>query len=596
MADEQKNLNEITDLPQEVREWLASRAAGEEREAKLDALLPGNSWAGVRKDLTEKGAASYRDEAGRESWMVADISEEGHVMGLAAAVPRNPGTSYDFVNQIGDFKDALTTGGATNRKDALALFHRVYRADGMTNNAISKLAALVAPKGSFKVKSVKGQRGKSGDKRAIEFQTLVNWWKDNVNARGEDQVITGDRGITAFVSRGARLCFIEGDHIARHFWPKKAVAVPNLGTYTLPMNLQSFSAQHIEIPEGLEGTNYELLYWAPPKDFIKQLTEPKDPNVGKLLKKLIPSDVRNALVNDGMYLLDPGLLIHIKHKGLPTEPFGESLIEATLSDIRFKRALDALMLSVITNVIARMVVVKIGSDNKDSVYHKQEVSAARLGMLQRAMQRMGTAGTVLWGGPDLEIVQVSAHDSLPAVEGLYKIAERRHLMSLGMPAVMMIGEGTDGKAAAFGAALAVAGLLTEIQEQYAQALKSIAERIAMENGFEEVDVVWEWHENKLDDKNAAAELILKLWQAALLDADSALEELGYEPDAVRTRMDQDVKDGIREGIFQPPKGLQTGATTNPAGDGGDTGGAPKGKDNGASDREGKEMKNLDPQK
>jgi hypothetical protein len=585
--------DQIHDLPPEIRAWLTARAANGVLggTSTLDQLLPGASNAAVRDALQKTGLAAYKDDNGQERFLAADLDADGNVMAVAAAIPRNTGKSVDFINEIEDFKEKLTAT-TTNRKDAIALFHKVYRADGTTANAIDKLAALAAPEGDFKVRSVKGQRGKAADKAAIELETALNWWKENVNSRGEEAVITGSRGITSFIRRGFRLQFIEGDHIARHVWPKKAIPIPNLKPFSLPMNLQTFSAQHIEPMEGLEGTDFELLYWVPPRQFVQQLQNPRDPNAKKFISKLVESKVLSALVRDGRYLLDPALLIHVKHRGTDVDTFGTSLIEPTLADIRYKRALDALELTVISNLMARLVILKVGSDKPESVYHRQEVTGKRLGLLQRIMRNVGPSSTILWGGPDIEVVEVSAHSALLDIVPRMQMAERRQLMSLGLPAVLMIGEGTDGKATGIAAALGVAAQLQEVQDEYAQALKSLAERISFENGYEEVDVVWEWRNNKLQDAEAAANLILKTFQMGLISTQTAAEELGYDYGAEEIRQANDVTKKYKEKPFGPPLATQG---PNPLGEGGGEGGRPA-KTGEKDPREGKETKSPTPNK
>lgn len=538
-------------FPKEVREYLSERAAGKRSTESIDGILPGNEWETVRNQLVHGGVATYRTEKGEDQIMVADFDRDGKVMNIAAAIPRSPGVAFEFMEQVEDFTH-LQTSTQQGRWTAVDLFHRIYRNDGTTNNAINKLAALIAPEGSFKVRSVKGQRGKSGDKAAEELQTALNWWRDNVNARAAFSVITGARGLTSFILRGARLALIEGDHISRHVWPKKKVPIPNLKPFLMPMHLQTFSSRHIWVPFGLEGTDFELMYWYPPKRLIAELTLPTDPNMAKYFNAIIPPDVKKELIDTARYLLDPALMIHIKNRGTGVETFGESIIEPTLSDIRYKRALDALEITTITNLINRLVIVKVGSDDPNSVYHKQEVSSARLGLLQRLMKNVGPSAVVLWGGPDIEVVEVSAHNAILELDGRWKIAERRQLMSLGLPAVLMVGEGSDGKATGFAAALGVAAQLKEMQHQYAQALRSLAEAIADENGYEEVDVVWEWHANVLEDKQAAADMILKMFDRGLASTQTALEELGFDYGAEEARQKNDVSAGYKPEAFGPP--------------------------------------------
>lgn len=565
----------ITDFPKEAQDWLRTNA-GRTTPAPVEDILPGDSWESVRTQLMSKGVASYRTTDGDERVMAADV-RDGKVFSMAAAIPRGTGKATDFLNTVSDFQDLLTAT-TDNRKEAIALFHKIARADGISNNAINKMAALVAPEGKFKVRSVNGETADAGNAEVAKLETLLNWWKDNVNARSLEAVITGDRGITSFISQGTRLQLIEGDHIARHVWSK--ITVPPLGeAYSLPMNLQTFSAGHIEIPAGLEGTNHELLYWVPPKAFIKLLEQPEDKNLKKALEKVLTRKVITELVKTGRYFLDPALLIHIKHRATQIDTFGQSLLEPTLNDIRYKRALDALELTVIMNLMARMVIIKLGSDDKDSIYHAQEVTNRRLGLLQRIMSQVGPSATILWPGPDIQVIEVSAHDSLPELESRYRLAERRQLMSLGLPAVLMIGEGTDGKATAFATALTVAAQLSETQYQYEQTQRSIGERIAMDNGFEGMEVTWEWIENKLADKREAAELIVKLFSMGLLSTETSLDELGYDYQAEELRQKEDVSKGYKSAPFEaPPSARNNPAAANPTGDGGDDGGRPTQKE------------------
>lgn len=583
----EQNLDDIKDLPQEVIDFVKSRGeSGETGNATLDAILPGNDWASVRGQLADGGIAHYRGKDGDDRYLVADFDDEGKVMAMGAAIPRNPGQSAAFVAQIEDFK-VLQTSTKQGRKDFLALAHRVYRMQGEINNGLNKLAALVGTSGSFKVRSVKGQRGKSGDKKAEVFQKALNWWKDNVNARGEENAITGDRGMKSFIRRGARLSFIEGDHFARHVWPKKVTEIPNVGKFYLPMNLHTYSAQHIEIMEGLENTDFEAFYWVPPGKFVQTLRNPRDPQAAKVLNKMIDPKIRAAIIKHGKWLLDPSLLIHIKHRGTGTEPYGESKIEPTLAAVRYMRALDALEIVTITNLINRLVIVKVGSDDHESDYHRQEVSAARLGLLQNLMMNLGPAAMVLWAGPDIEITQIGAHDSILDLGDRYKIAERRLLMALGLPAILMVGEGNDGKAAGIAAALGVIAELQEVQDQYAQAMVALAERIAIENGYEEVEVVWEWHDNLLENKEKAADLVLKLFEVGLISTETALDKLDIDYAAEEIRQAEDVKKKYKDDPFGPPKGANAGAAANPTGKGGDKGGRPSG---GTDPRDGKETK------
>jgi hypothetical protein len=569
MAEE---LATITDLPEPVRDFAARKAEDPTIPSTLDEILPGNEWASVRDQLLQTGMAMMPAEDGRSNGQIlaAEFRSNGEVMNIAAAIPRNPGKSYDYLKEIEDFKSTTTTDRGT-RAEAIALFHKIVRAEGLAANAINKMAALVACEGAFKVRSVRGQKGRAATTVARDYEDALNWWKDNVNSNVETGAITGDRGITSFFSQGTRLALIEGDHIARHLWPNRPTTTPTGKTWYLPMNLQSYSAQHIEIPQGMEGTNLEILYWKPPVNFVNLLKNATEPELKKVLDRLVPTKVRAALLNTGRYLLDPELLIHIRHRGLGIENFGLSLLEPAMPDIRYKRALDALEIVTITNLINRVVILKVGSDNPNSAYHRQEVTGPRLSLLQRIMRQAGPSATILWGGPDLQVEQVSAHDGILSLDDRYRIAERRILMALGVPSVLMIGEGGDGKAVGYAAALAMAAQLRELQNQYKKAMVDLAHKVAVENGIKDVIVTFEWHENLLENKEAAAEMILKLFSVGLLGSQTALEELGFDHAAEVTRQLDEVEKGYKAKVFGPPLGAQT---NNVAGIGGGDGGRP----------------------
>jgi hypothetical protein len=186
------------------------------------------------------------------------------------------------------------------------------------------------------------------------------------------------------------------------------------------------------------------------------------------------------------------------------------------------------------------------------------------------MKNVGPSATILWAGPDIDVVEVSAHDALPDLSERYKLAERRLMLDLGIPSMLLSGD-TNDKQSAYTAAITLSGMLKEIQNQYAQALRSIAELIAEQNGFQEVDVVWEWKRNILDDPQAAATLIVQLFSTGLVSTQTALEELGLDYDAEVARQQADVANGYKDQPFGPPAGA---VLPNPGGVGGDTGGRP----------------------
>ena len=501
--------------------------------------------------LKEDGVATIVGATGTVV-LGAGFDVEGNLISTAAAIPRLPGKSEDFLSEVADFSSSTA-----DRTTLLELYENVYHREGVVNNAINKSAALVATNGKFKVRYVKGQRGISGDAKAEELRLLLQFWVENVNARAEDGPVSGARGLKAFMSQGVRLALKQGDHFGRQIWSDAEVPVLKGKRFQLPLGLQTFDARTIEIPEGLEGTDIELFYWVPPREFVQTLTDPEDPNIKEQLDRLIPSDVKSALIADGKYLLDPALMVHIKHRGTATTNYGESMIEPAMNEIAYKRALQALDMVTIENLINRLVIIMVGSDKPESIYHKQEVSSSRMKMLSNMLSRIGPSATIIWPGPDIKIEEVGAFDSILDTDTRYQQVEERIKGALGVPSALLTGDTGAGKAAGWASILGLAAELAEVQDQYKQAFKTIAERIALENGYEDVDVVWEFNQALLTNQENHVEMILDSFKVGAISFQTMLEELGFDFDAELIRMQDDIDNDRRDDLFGPPRALDT---------------------------------------
>jgi len=71
----------------------------------IDSVLAGTEWKAARERLMSDGVATYESDNGEPRVLVADLTKDGHVLNIAAAIPRNAGKSFDFLNQLEDFQD-----------------------------------------------------------------------------------------------------------------------------------------------------------------------------------------------------------------------------------------------------------------------------------------------------------------------------------------------------------------------------------------------------------------------------------------------------------------------------------------------------------
>ncbi len=566
-------------LPEEVVQYLAQYVQHKTQgapapTAKLEDLFSGASMSGVRRALKDDGVAELQDPRGGPSSFVMGTNDaNGEFLLTAAVVPRSPGRAEDFLQQVADFSETSNM----SRVDLVKLYNRVYDAEGLVNNAVNKCAAMVATAGSFKVRRVAGKPGKSGDSRAKELQTLLQFWTENLNSNAEDAVITGGQGVQDFIAQGVRQALIEGDHVARQHWVK--TKVPQLAgkSFSLPMNIQSFASEEIEIPDGVGGTGVEFIYWKPSAKIVDTLRgQGNEPELKKLLDKLIPTEIKSALVKNGKYLLDSSLCLHVKNRGVQRAPYGESMVRAAMSSVAYKRALFALEIVTIENLVNRMLILKIGSDNKDSKYHALEVSQRRATQLQNLLRRAGPAPTIVWAGPDLEAIDVGAHNSVMDLDNRLSMVRTMIRDDLGVPAALLTGEGSDGKSSGIAATQGVGAQLLELQNRYAHALTTLGRRIALENKYDDVDLVWEFAQSILTSKADTVAVLQAGYQGGTVATRTLIVD-GYNLDyeAELARQHEDVENGYKDEVFGAPKTVLTSNIAGTENGGGVTGRPPK---------------------
>lgn len=533
---------------------------------RVDELFPGDNYSSFRTSLKDRGEADWRGTK-----IVADFDTLGNVMTMAAAVPRLPPTSEDYLlENVPDFAN-LNIFFNTNadfglRRQRLALFRQIASTEGMINNAIKKTTSLIAQDGGFKVRYAKqGKRPK--DAVIKELGILLKYWVENVNADDIYGIITGSSGLKQVIRRGARQAMIEGDLFLRQVWMN--TRVPMLGdskSYSMPLTLQALPASDVYVPPPLYGTGLEIFYWRPQPRVLMTILNPRsmgtfvpDDEIKQVVTKVVTPKVREQLLKYNMVRLDPSLLTHIKHSNTDIDVFGQSVIEPAITDLAYARALKALDFVTIESLINRLTIIKIGDENPDSDYHNIAVAQQRVNTFRKLLDPsiIGPNMMVVWAGHDIDTVDVSAHQQLLDTTSRHEFARDSLKMSLGVPDSILIGEvGAGGKGAGWAGFIALDGVAEELRDEWVQTVTHLGRRIALENGYEDVDLTYEFHKTLLVDKEANAKIMVQAFDRGALSIRSFLEELDKDFDAEKLRRQQEEDDEDNElfGPRQIPKG------------------------------------------
>jgi hypothetical protein len=526
---------------------------------RLSELFPGDVYSGMRQQVIQ--GQSLR-EGRREVFIKVRPTEDGndHEVMALAAVARSPGRSDDYIDLIEDFQ---VSGKQQAQK--VEVFWNVYRNDGLVNNAVSKVAAILSANGSYKVRTAR-KRGGRKDASAVLTEVLFQWQR-YVNSplpvpmsgkSDQPGVVTGARGLKAISQQAVRIALIEGSWVGRTVWT--TAELEGLGSYDLPMTIQSLSTAQLEPVRELQGTGIELFYWRPSSQLVNQLRSPATPEIRKLIKKFLPNDVANPIKKDGKVLLDPSLLMHVKHKGVDTEPFGESFLQPALAAVAYNQAITRLDLTCAQNLINRLTVVMVGSSDPTSIYGQQEVTAARAATMQALFDDPGPNMTIVWAGDDVEVVDVGAHNKVLDLNDRFKIGENKVKQALGIPDALLTGTTGDGKAAGWAATIGAAAQLEELANQFAGVWTQLGERIALENGFTDVDLVYEWDKSLLIDRAEERNQTRNDYVLGGVSIRRWLLVQGVDPDAEFAQRcferNLDPTTTTWEAAFMPPQGLQ----------------------------------------
>jgi hypothetical protein len=514
----------------------------------LSDLFPGDRYEGTRNQIITEGKITQ----GKRTLFVQTQREGAdHRIVALAAVARDPGLTQTYLDSVQDY---IPTSASGSRARELQQLWRIYRVEGVINNAVNKIAAILSGGGRFRVRMVrKGKR-----QNALEqLQAALDAFRDGVNNSPEDGVVKGDRGLQMVIHQAVRSCLVEGDWIARTVWTNHQVG--SFGTFSMPMVIQSIPMEEIETPQGLEGI--ELFYWKPPSKLVDQLKRPETKEMKDYLKKSVPNDIARTLIKDGRVLLDPALCLHIKHRGASNQTFGESFITPAKRALAFKESVERLDFVSMSSLINRITIVMVGSSDPSSPYSKADVALARTNLMKQLFDEAdGPNITMVWEGDDVKVESVGAHEEVLDLTDRHRLAMEKVKISLGVPDALLSGTASDGKSAGWAAVIGSSAQLEELQNAFSGIMTTLGERIALENGFTDVELVFEFDKSLLVDRAEEQNQSRNDYTSGLLSIRTTLLKRGVDPDAEYFRMCEEK--GLTPGTatwqdaFMPPEGLQ----------------------------------------
>jgi len=520
----------------------------------LEDLFAGDEHERLRQEIVATGKFAPRHSTKELRIQTRTLEDGRHEIMALAALSRDPGKTSDYIGTIADFAD-LGGKPTTNLTTKVKQYKEIYKNEGIINNAVNKTAALIGVGGRYKVRHAK--RGKA--RRAIEdLQMVLDYFTVNVNNSPLGGVITSERGMKSIVHNGVRHALVEGDWVARQQWTK--VNLPTVGNVSLPMTIQTISMVNLEPVAELSGLG-ELWYWKPDSSLAQLIVNgSKTKEVNDVVKRLVDAKTREELKKNNRVLLTPALLLHVKHRGFATDPVGESMIEPAKLGIRFSRALTAIDLVSMENVINRLTIVQVGSADPKSPYSKADVAAARAALMQSFFEDISPSMVIVWQGDDVKVTDVGSQQSVLDLNKRYEIADLKIKMALGLPDALLMGNVGNGSGASWASMVGAAAQMQELANNFAAVLTTLGERIAIENGYDGVDLIWEFDASLMADYKETRTQNRADYLAGAVSLHSLISATGRDPNAEfllkcqERGLNPDVT--TWEQAFSPPQGLQ----------------------------------------
>jgi hypothetical protein len=250
----------------------------------------------------------------------------------------------------------------------------------------------------------------------------------------------------------------------------------------------------------------------------------------------------------------------VKHRSSDRDLYGESFIEPAKLGIRYSRAVSNTDMVSMENIINRLMLVMVGSADPQSPYSKPEIAAARASLMQSFFEDTGPNMTIVWQGDDVKVETHGAMDDMVDLAERHRIGERKITIALGIPNALLDGSSQDGKSAGWAALIAASGMAEHLGNAFAAMWTELGNRILLENGFTDYEVIFEFDRTNLADKAAERTQNRADYVAGLLSIYDMLLGMGKDPEAQFQRKcferGLDPATTTWETAFMPPSGLQ----------------------------------------
>jgi hypothetical protein len=384
-----------------------------------------------------------------------------------------------------------------------------------------------------------------GDKE----KDILTWWFENLN-RDNNNMTTGMQGL---INEMMLEYWIAGNVFT--FRVDQRIPSIELGSKNirgqkidLPMEVYLIDPLFIDIPEVPTIVGSKRLFLRLEEEVLNLLRS--NSTESQAILDGFPASIR-SLIKRGVdsIPLPMDFVTHIKRKGRGYQTWGVPYLTKVFGDYARKKKLQALDEATIDGLINQITIFKIGDPKDES---RQTWDPRRLRAFASLLASPNHTNYLVWT-PDVEIESSGPNASILDFDKKYQQVDLSILRALGIPTILLSGEGAAADRAEGNAYVALSALMEKIEAcrtQVKQYVENVMFEILKANKDRGMDLnirdkpKLRWAKPNLVNEQEFREFVLAMYDRGLLPVQTTLEEGRYNFDRIKRIKIQEVEEGV----------------------------------------------------
>ena len=522
-------------LSSEERKLAAKAVIEASKEHGLE-VVPTKDGFGGFLSLTDRNGDRVTSKTSDIQWMVG---QDGYVH-MAGVIPDNMKPGYTYLQDAQEY-DTIENA---DRKQLIALSRKAVRYEGVVNSSIEALVEIPTLGGWFIYCEDE------------ELEKILYYWAKNFGSIGDENAIETNEinvqkpgGIELFTLNMLWTMYRDGDAVITERWENVRVDEVGGKRRNLPVGYVEHDVASCEIPEIYYKMGREFIL-AEPDQKVSEVLGGEVSEVEKSVVEKIPESLKESYNQvdkyDGKVLLPPEFTTHFSRKTDNRSPWGVPYVVKAFSALAFKHRLRDLDIATVDGLIQRVWIVKVGHDDKDSPMHIPDNDRVLLAISM--FKQLQANNFAVWGGSDLTTEEFgSSENNILSLQDRYKNADDDIRIALGVPKVLLTGEGS-GSSRDFSVYVKVIAQMERYQIMLKKWIDHKMRQIAVENGYKDQFPTFHWMMLKTQDQEKAKNVVTKAWENSLMGRRMTLNYLGFPHQMIIKDQQREKEEGLNQTI------------------------------------------------